>query len=126
MDILIFKFGRGGFFCRDHYFDHGFDSIHLMITKKEKFGEIQERGREHQTPVRTNYNFPADDDDDDDDDDYQEDWNPCPDQLKLCRVLLLLLLLLCSISILMPASIMYNGSFSLEETWSWWEDLISQ
>ena len=97
-----------------------------MITKKEKFGEIQERGREHQTPVRTNYNFPADDDDDDDDDDYQEDWNPCPDQLKLCRVLLLLLLLLCSISILMPASIMYNGSFSLEETWSWWEDLISQ
>ena len=62
-DIQIWK---GWLFCRDHYFDHGFDSIHLMITKKEKFGEIQETGREHKTPVRTNYNFPADDDNDDD------------------------------------------------------------
>ena len=43
-----------------------------MVTR-EKFAEIQETGRDHQTLVRTNYNFASDDDDEDSDSDDEEE-----------------------------------------------------
>ena len=59
--------------CHQHHdFGHHLHCIRLMVTR-EKFAEIQETGRDHQTLVRTNYNFASDDDDDDSDSDDEED-----------------------------------------------------
>ena len=50
------------------------------FLRKEKFAEIQEKGRHHPTHVGTNYNFVTDDDDDDDDDDGGDDDNDDDDE----------------------------------------------
>ena len=47
--------------------------IAFISWSQEKFAEIQETGRDHQTLVRTNYNFASDDDDEDSDSDDEEE-----------------------------------------------------